>query len=236
MLRFTEYGSRELILLGVISGSLILVLLLLNIFIFKNTLLYSTIAVIAVLAFLLSLFFRDPERLVTMNDATFLAPADGVIKDITILSNKDLSAKYSKLFEGKKVVRIGIFLSVFNVHLNRAPQKMTVRGIEYLPGKFLDARDKNAGKLNESNAVLATATCGKKRLPMVVKQISGAIARRIVCPIKTGATLTQGERFGMIKFGSRTELYLPADAVKVQVRIGQPVTAGMTIMAELSKK
>ena len=154
----------------------------------------------AVLVWLLS-FFRDPQRTIINDPKVLLSPADGTIADIETVDEP---------FIGGKALRIGIFLSVFNVHINRAPCTARIEKITYKKGEFKDARDPNAGKVNESNDVAMT----RLREPndkLLVRQISGAIARRIVCEIKPGDELAAGQQFGMIKFGSRTELYLPAD-------------------------
>ena len=168
-------------------------------------------------------FFRDPKRAIPTEKNILLAPADGKIADIETIENVDF-------IEGS-VVRIGIFLSVFNVHINRAPCDVRVEAIEYKKGKFKDARNSQAGKVNEANALLLV----RKESPkdrLIVRQISGAIARRIVCKVNEGQELSGGEKFGMIKFGSRTELYLPAgEYVNLEVEVGDKVKAGVTILA-----
>ena len=175
----------------------------------------------AVLAWLLS-FFRDPQRIIISDPKVLLSPADGTIADIEIVDESS--------FIGGKALRIGIFLSVFNVHINRAPCTVRIEKITYKKGEFKDARDPNAGKVNEANDVAMT----RLREPndkLLVRQISGAIARRIVCEIQPGDELAAGRQFGMIKFGSRTELYLPADGkYRCMVNIGDTVKAGLNIL------
>jgi phosphatidylserine decarboxylase len=175
----------------------------------------------AVLVWLLS-FFRDPQRTIISDPKVLLSPADGTIADIETVDEPS--------FIGGKAMRIGIFLSVFNVHINRAPCTVRVEKITYKKGEFKDARDPNAGKVNESNDVAMT----RLREPndkLLVRQISGAIARRIVCEIKPGDELAAGQQFGMIKFGSRTELYIPANGkFKCAVNIGDTVKAGLNIL------
>lgn len=179
------------------------------------------VVLLAVLIWALS-FFRDPVRRTPDDPALLVAPADGTVTDIETVD------EYPG-FEGK-VEKIGIFLSVFNVHINRMPCAVRVEKITYKPGKFANAMDPGSGKINEANAVLL------RRLeapgdPILVRQISGAIARRIVCKASTGETFTAGQPFGMIKFGSRTELIYPARAnAACRVRIGDKVKAGETIM------
>lgn len=182
--------------------------------------------ILFVLAFLqffcIAFFFRNPRRLIPDNPAAILSPADGLVKDIETIETTEIEG-----FEGK-ILRIGIFLSVFNVHLNRAPDDMDVKNLNYRKGEYLDARHREAGKRNE--AMTISGSCAKGR-PMAVRQISGAIARRIVCPVKAGKKLKKGQIYGMIKFGSRTELYLPADKVSLNVKTGDKVQGGTSILA-----
>ena len=183
-----------------------------------------TIEAVLFALFIFSLaFFRDPNREIPKGDEFFVSPADGTVADIETLDSVDG-------FDSP-VLRIGIFLSVFNVHINRAPCKVKVEDIRYKPGKFLDARDKRAGRENEANDLLLIRTI-EPADKIMVRQISGAIARRIVCAARPGDVLGSGEKFGMIKFGSRTELYIPARGdVKCEIKLGDKVKAGSTILA-----
>ncbi len=177
-------------------------------------------------------FFRVPNRKIPEAEELVVSPADGVVKDIEELEECDFD-----YFKGQKVVCIGIFLSVLDVHVNRAPCKMKVDFLKYKEGKFLDARDPKCGKENESMTIAGTGTVCGKEFPVAVKQISGAIARRIVCPVEEGRELVKGEIYGMIKFGSRTELYFPVDSgLEATVKIGDRVFAGSTVMAEMKDK
>jgi phosphatidylserine decarboxylase len=170
------------------------------------------------------MFFRDPQRQTIQDDTLLLAPADGRIADIEMVDEKDF-------LEGP-ALRIGIFLSIFNTHINRAPCSAKVEKITYRPGKYLNAMNRLAGKVNESNN-LALRRTDAPQDRLLVRQISGAIARRIVCAAREGQQLAGGERFGMIKFGSRTELYLPAgDRIECMVRVGDKVKAGLTPLAK----
>jgi len=167
-------------------------------------------------------FFRDPERTCPSQADVLLAPADGEVTDITEVDDN--------AFIGGKALRIGIFLSVFNVHINRSPCRARVEKIEYRPGRYKNAMNPDSGRVNESNN-LYLARLDRPCDRLVVRQVSGAIARRIVCRAKAGQVLSGGERFGMIKFGSRTELYLPSrPGVKCLVVVGQPVAAGLTCL------
>ena len=173
----------------------------------------------AVLVWILS-FFRDPERIIPVGKDILLAPADGKVTDIEIVEEGN--------FIGAPAMRIGIFLSIFNAHINRAPCSVKVESITYKRGKFTNAMNPQSGRVNESNDLALVRTDNPKD-KLIVRQISGAIARRIVCEAKQAGQLTAGEKFGMLKFGSRTELYVPVNEnTKCLVRIGDKVKAGLT--------
>jgi len=169
-------------------------------------------------------YFRNPKRIIPDDPALLLAPADGTISDIEQVHEPALGPD--------PVVRIGIFLSIFNVHINRMPCAVRVKSVTYKPGKFLNALEGvQAGKLNESNNLLLERIQPPCE-PLLLRQISGAIARRIVCEAAENQTFTAGQPFGMIKFGSRTELYIPAGAnLKILVKVGDKVKAGETPLA-----
>jgi phosphatidylserine decarboxylase len=165
-------------------------------------------------------FFRDPQRNVPADPKLLLAPADGTITDIETVDEND--------FIKGKALRIGIFLSIFDVHINRSPCRVNIEKITYHEGKYLDARNLESGRVNESNDLWMTRL-EPPNDKLIVRQISGAIARRIVCKAQTGQELSGGQRFGMIKFGSRTELYVPAhQEVRRLVKTGDKVKAGIT--------
>ena len=145
-------------------------------------------------------FFRDPPRRVPQEPGLVVSPADGTVAEITRLEHDE--------FIGGPAVRIGIFLSIFNVHLNRAPLACRVIALRYSPGEFLNALRPESALRNENMWIgLEEESPPHRRL--VVRQISGAIARRIVCDLRPGESLGRGQKFGMIKLGSRTELILP---------------------------
>jgi len=180
-------------------------------------------AVLAAIFIWILSFFRDPKRDVTAEKSLFLAPADGTVTDIEIVDETP--------FIGQKTLIIGIFLSIFNVHINRAPCDVKIDKITYKKGQFKDARNPQAGRVNESNDLLLTRTADPND-KILLRQISGAVARRIVCTAKPDQFLAGGQKFGMIKFGSRTELYVPArEDIKCMVKIGDKVKAGLSILA-----
>jgi phosphatidylserine decarboxylase len=171
-------------------------------------------------------FFRVPVRKIIADPNALVSPADGVVRDIGTVEDHGI-----ELFAGQKLTRIGIFLSVLDVHVNRAPCDMAVKYRKYKEGKFLDARDKRCSKENESLVIAGMGSAGGKQFPVAIRQVSGAIARRIVCVPQPGAVLKKGEIYGMIKFGSRTELYFPAESgITVRVQIGDKVRSGTTLM------
>lgn len=181
------------------------------------------VLLLVVLVWVLS-FFRDPLRNPVQDDSLLLSPADGTVAMVEVL---DECPDF-----GGPVLRIEIFLSIFNVHINRMPCAVEVGKITYKPGKFLDARSPSCHKLNEANEVEVYRVSEPKDR-MLVRQVSGAIARRIVCEAKTGELFDGGEQFGMIKFGSCTELYVPArNNLVCRVKKGDKVKAGLTVLAE----
>jgi phosphatidylserine decarboxylase len=180
-------------------------------------------AVPGVLLGLVVYFFRDPPRRVPSEPGLLVSPADGKIAEITRLE--------SDPFIGGPAVRIGIFLSIFNVHLNRSPSAARVIALRYWPGEFLNALDPESALRNENMWIgLEEETPPHRR--MIVRQIAGAIARRIVCALRPGDILARGEKMGMIKLGSRTELIVAAsDDLQIDVQLGQRVKAGTTVLA-----
>ena len=170
-------------------------------------------------------FFRNPSRTIPKDlpEGMMLSPADGVVSAIEFLDEHET-------VDGPAVV-IRIFLSVLNVHINRVPCDCVLSKAVYRKGKFLDARTTESAKVNESNTLFFTYL----EEPFGVRQVSGKIARNIVCPIQSGDSFSQGQQFGMIKFGSTTELILPRpDDVTIHVSNGDVVRAGVTRFSTLA--
>ncbi|MDG1895535.1 MAG: phosphatidylserine decarboxylase family protein [Fuerstiella sp.] len=179
-----------------------------------------------VVGILIAWFFRDPNRSIPTEPGVVVSPADGKIVDIEELEHDE--------FVGGPAVKIGIFLSIFNVHINRSPIAGRVIGLKYRPGKYLNALRPESARENEQLAVLLESSEPPYR-GMVIRQITGAIARRIVCWVKPGDKLDAGEQFGMIKLGSRTELVLPREAsLQIRTQLGNKVKAGTSILASYS--
>ncbi len=167
-------------------------------------------------------FFRNPGRRIPGGPGILVAPADGKITDITDLETAE--------FIDAPAVRIGIFLSIFDVHLNRSPAGGVVDYVRYQPGRKVNAMRADAGLLNESNAIgLRDTEVGR----VLVRQVAGLIARRIVCDVREGEAVRRGQVIGMIKFGSRTELILPRrTGLLIAVQVGQKVRAGRDVLVQ----
>jgi phosphatidylserine decarboxylase len=179
------------------------------------------LVVLAVLLVLFCInFFRDPDRAIPPGDEVVVAAADGVVADMVEIDETEVLHA--------KCRRIGIFLSVFDVHVNKAPIAGKIIYLKHHPGLYLDARNPECSEKNEA---LTWAFMGAGAT-LVVRQITGAIARRIVPWSKVGDVVEKGFRFGMIRFGSRTEVYLPLDA-EVAVKVGDKVLGGATVIARL---
>jgi phosphatidylserine decarboxylase len=179
---------------------------------------YLTIIFALVVAFM-AYFFRDPRRVPPQDPNVVVAPADGRVTRIkTLVSDNGESSTF-----------VSIFLSPFDVHINRSPIAGKVVDISYSPGKFLMATNEKASLVNEQNALVIKG----ERVTVVCKQIAGILARRVVCWTTKGDNLALGERFGMIKFSSRTDLILPAN-VNVTITEGSRVTGGVTVIGRIS--
>ncbi len=171
-------------------------------------------------------FFRDPCRKVPADDGLLVAPADGRVTEITRLDHHDAI--------GGPAIRISIFLSIFDVHINRAPCAGRVVKTDYHAGEFLDARHPESGARNESNAILIEPDTAEMPGPLLVRQIAGVIARRIVCRVGPADRVERGQRIGMIKFGSRTELVVPASrGLEPAVDVNDHVKAGTTVVMKV---
>ena len=161
-------------------------------------------------------FFRDPDRTITEEPGAVVSPADGKITDVSPIT-----------IEGKPLKRISIFLNVFDVHVNRSPISGVIRGAKYQEGKFLNAMDPQCADCNEQN----TVTVEGEGHTIIFKQIAGLLARRIVFTKNIGEKVERGERVGLIKFGSRTDVFLHPD-VRVLVKVGDNVAGGSSVIAQ----
>lgn len=217
-LPFVRVGLAELVLLG--GGFLLLAVALYFV--------YWPLALVP-LALVLEIvwFFRDPRRPIPPDTGVVVSPADGKVVSIEEIDHDE--------FLGGPAIVVGIFLSVFNVHINRVPVACRILGLAYEPGKFLNALRPESARENEWLEIRVEQT-EKPYRRMRVRQITGAIARRIVCWVSPGEHLSRGEQFGMIKLGSRTELTLPREAhLEVLARLGQKVQAGTSVLARYNE-
>ncbi|WP_417597234.1 phosphatidylserine decarboxylase [Pararhodobacter oceanensis] len=170
-------------------------------------------------------FFRDPDRFTPQREGLLVSPADGVISLI------EPAVPPAELGMGDSALtRVSVFMNVFNCHVNRTPIAGRISAVSYRPGKFLNASLDKASVDNERNSVAVEMADGRK---IAVVQIAGLVARRIVCEVKSGDDLATGERFGMIRFGSRLDVYLP-EGVNPLVALGQTMVAGETVLADLA--
>ena len=172
--------------------------------------------------FFICYFFRDPDRVVPNAKGAIVSPADGKI----IVAQ---TAEKGPFFEDR-CVKISIFMSVFNVHVNRIPFGGKIKKVRYFPGKFFAANLDKASKANEHNAVYLETGEGRQ---VCFVQIAGLIARRIICNVQAGDKVERGQRFGMICFGSRLDVYLPADT-RLEIAVGNSVKAGTSILGYLT--
>ncbi|MEX0776240.1 MAG: phosphatidylserine decarboxylase [Phycisphaeraceae bacterium] len=213
----TPYGKREWLIILVVGGALIALALYLRWW-WAGALV--TLATLALLS-----FFRDPPRRVPSGRGLMISPADGVVSSVHAIEH------YQPLGESATCIRI--FLSVLDVHVNRSPCDAKVLSLTHKPGKFMNALNPQSAEVNES-MLIVLASPDDDQAMAAVRQVSGAIARTIVCRLKVGDQLQRGQRFGMIKFGSTTELYLrQSDAPQVLVHKGQRVAGGLTVLAKL---
>jgi phosphatidylserine decarboxylase len=209
ILGLAPYGGDEFLIAALACGSGAYAL----------SLAHPLLALIPVIPFgIVVWFFRDPDRSGPDDESILLSPADGTVTDIEELDEPE--------FIGGRARRIGIFLSPFNVHVNRVPCEGKVRYTKYKAGDFLPAYNPQAPTRNESVFLGLEMAKGTK---LIVRQVTGVLARRIICEASNGEILKRGERYGMIKFGSRTELYVPAGAFEAWlVGIGDKVVGGQT--------
>jgi len=205
-----------------IVGSAILVVLALLLTIYVSGAWGFVALVLLIIALWVAYFFRDPERTGDRGEHLVVAPADGKVVLITELDEPT--------FLGGRAQRVSIFMNVFSVHVNRYPVSGVVRLVKYMPGKFLNAVSEASSAENEQSAI----GIDTGRHKVLMRQIAGLIARRIVTYSREGEHVTQGERMGLIRFGSRVDVYVPA-ASTLRAKLGDQTSAGTTVIAELPR-
>lgn len=214
-IQVTPHGIRELAVIGAVSITLTAVGVFVPIY---------PLIPLAGLAFGFAVFFfRDPIRDTPAGDGLVIAPADGTVTDITMFEDVE--------FIDGPATRVGIFMSVLSVHVNRVPCSGRVAYIRYAPGKFGNAMDTESLAENEANLIGIERPDGTK---ILIRQVAGLVARRIVCTVREGDELTAGQRIGMIKFGSRLEVFVP-HTVEFDARVepGDEAVAGLTVLGEM---
>jgi phosphatidylserine decarboxylase len=177
--------------------------------------------VLAILTVFTAYFFRDPDRSADLETGTLVSPGDGVVVEIDTLE--------SHPFIGDKTIQVSVFLSIFDVHVNRVPATGVIDYVDYNPGKFFAAYEDKASELNEQTEIGMVTETGRK---VAFKQIAGLIARRVVCRLKAGDNVAAGDRFGLIRFGSRVDLLVPEDC-RIDVKLGDRVYGGETVLGKL---
>lgn len=175
-----------------------------------------------IITFFICYFFRDPDRLIPKGDNIIVSPADGKVIQAEMVNNCP--------FINGNCFKISIFMTIFNVHVNRIPHEGVITDIQYFPGKFFSANLDKASRDNEHNAVFIRTPDNKT---ICVVQVAGLIARRIICGVQSGDEVNRGQKFGMICFGSRLDVYLPPES-KPAVAVGNIVQAGSSIIGYLN--
>ena len=224
---FAPWGTREILTWSLVC-SLALAMSLVMAWFYSSWYAAGSALIVPFWAFMV-LFFRNPSREITADAGVLVAPADGTVWDIGEVDEQEY-------IEGR-CLRIGIFLSVFNVHVNRAPCAGEIEWLSHKEGGFSDARSETAALSNENNSIgMRISESEAAGVPLVLKQVSGAIARRIICPLKQKDRVTRGGLIGMIKYGSRTEIIIPLEAgFQPSVAVKDKVCGGVTILGRFEK-
>jgi len=220
-LTLTRYGLDVVLKMLLLGGIIIACTVL---FVRVEVVKYGIVAVVGVFVLLVLNFFRDPERITPVDEHQVIAPADGRI----VLVKEVFESEYLR----RDVVQVSIFMSPLDVHVNRFPISGTIQFAKHIPGKFIAAFEDKSSEANERMLIGLEHASGNR---VLFKQIAGAVARRIVADVTVGQRTLAGERFGMIKFGSRVDVLIPRDA-DIRVRLHDRVTAGETILATLPPK
>ncbi|MEN3038130.1 MAG: phosphatidylserine decarboxylase family protein [Candidatus Kryptonium sp.] len=216
----TRYGVSTVIWAIGFSVILLVISLLIK---FTPLKIFLIILAISITGFTL-FFFRDPERKIPENDDLIISPADGKVFMIREFFENE--------FIFNDAIQVSIFMSPLNVHVNRIPISGEIKFLKYIPGKYIVAFDEKSSENNERKIIGIETEDGLK---IIVKQIAGFIARRIVCDVEKGDKVIAGQRYGMIKFGSRVDVIMPKNRVEITISVGQKVKAGETVIAKVKR-
>lgn len=216
----TRYGVSTVIWAIGFSVILLAISLLIK---FTPLKIFLIILAISITGFTL-FFFRDPERKIPENDDLIISPADGKVFMIREFFENE--------FIFNDAIQVSIFMSPLNVHVNRIPISGEIKFLKYIPGKYIVAFDEKSSENNERKIIGIETEDGLK---IIVKQIAGFIARRIVCDVEKGDKVIAGQRYGMIKFGSRVDVIMPKNRVEITISVGQKVKAGETVIAKVKR-
>ena len=224
---FAPWGKKEILTWSLVCGPALLASLALA-YLYSSWFAILSVLIAPFWAFMV-LFFRNPSRTITADAGVLVAPADGTVWDIGEVDEEEY-------IEGR-CLRIGIFLSVFNVHVNRSPCAGEIEWLSHKEGGFSDARSEAAALSNENNSIGMRIIEGEAAgVPLVLKQVSGAVARRIICPLEKKDRVTRGGLIGMIKYGSRTEIIIPLEAgFQPAVEVKDKVCGGVTILGRFER-
>ena len=215
----TKYGRREIVIMLIVCHAAMFGL---------SWLFWPAMFVPAALLSFTVWFFRDPRRTCSDEPGLLISPADGRVAEVTQIGPDSIL--------GRDGVRVSVFMNVFNVHVNRSPAEAVVTSVNHRKGAFLDVRAEGASEKNEAAEIHLEYTVSGRKFPLVVRQIAGLVARRIVTDLQPSQQLARGQRIGMIKFGSRLELLVPSELVdEVCVKVGQPVKAGSTVLVKVHR-
>lgn len=210
-------------LIFILSGTVLTIITMLMTTIWDSRGLFIISLIFGLLTIFTTYFFRDPNRMFDNKPDILISPADGKIVGVDTVYNE---------FIGGEAIKVSIFLSIFDVHVNRIPADGVINYVKYNPGKFFAAFEDKASELNEQTEIGLTTKAGQK---IIFKQIAGIIARRIVCRLDENQQVVAGERFGIIRFGSRTELFVPVNS-QLMVKKGDKVKGAETVIGYLKGK
>jgi phosphatidylserine decarboxylase len=224
----TKYGLPDVVLLAVMLIGLMILVILAGLYFLTTSLVIAIEVILLSVLIIVLAFFRDPYRAIPADKDVLLAPADGKITDIELVEENT--------FLHSRALRVGIFMDLFSAHINRFPCAVKIEKVTHKPGRYKNAMKLVSSQVNEANNI-ALIRLDEPTDKLLVRQIAGAIARRIVCEARPGENFRGGQKFGMVKFGSRAELYLPVRPnAKCVVKVGDKVKAGLNVLVRYERE